>query len=81
MVDVMVITLVHDCHLDCVAIVHDHFYAHIQMENELNTNRYNLIVDYLMIDDTLVLLDVIREMCSTAAIKYSNINLALEITN
>lgn len=57
--------------LDCVAIVHDHFGAHIRMENELNTDQCNLIEDYPMIGGNLVRLDVLREMYSTAAI---NIN-------
>lgn len=58
------VTLMHDYRLHCVAIAHDHSYAHTQMENVLDTNQYNLIEDYLMIDDTLVPLDVAREMYS-----------------
>lgn len=59
----------HDCHLDSVAIAHDHSYAHNQMENELNTNRCILIADCLMIVDKLVQLDVAHEMCSKAVNK------------
>lgn len=67
-------TLTHGYRPDCVAIAHDHSHAHIQMENELKTNRYTPIADYLMIDDMLVLRAHIYEMCSTTAINTNKRN-------
>lgn len=60
----------HDYRPHCVAIVHDHFGAHIQMENVSNTDQCNLIEDYPMIDGTPAQRDVLHEMYSTAAIPH-----------
>lgn len=62
-------TSVPEIHLDCVAIVHDHFYTHNRMESESNTDQYNPIASYLMIDDMSALLDVVRGMYSKAKIR------------
>lgn len=55
-------------HLDFVAIAHDHFYVDNQMENESNKDQYNPIVNCLRTVGTLVLLVLVREMYSIAAI-------------
>lgn len=60
----------HDYHPHFLAIVHDHFCAHNQMENGLSTGQYIPIVNYLEIVGMLVSLDRAHEMYSIAAINH-----------